>query len=291
MKQKVLLIGYGSSGKRHAGNLLDLGITPYVITRHPDALALRFINKIEAIKNEKVTHCIIASATYRHLTDLENCLRLSNGLKNVLIEKPICDTYLKANQIRRICDRQHLNVFVGYNLRFMDALGKVKKFVRSNIKRIKIVEAVCGQDLNEWRTERNIKQAYSAFRRKGGGVDLDLSHEVDYILWLFGNKFIKKFIYRNKISQLKIDSPDIFKMLLDYKNFIVDISLDYIRKPKERYLKIICDSGRNLYCDFASGLTETYKKMLRVFLGLDKNNAQKLCTLNEALDVLKTIEV
>ena len=32
-----------------------------------------------------------------------------------------------------------------------------------------------------------IRKSYSASKSKGGGVLLDLSHEIDYINWLFGS--------------------------------------------------------------------------------------------------------
>jgi predicted dehydrogenase len=251
MKKEVLVIGYGSIGKRHVRNLLELGITPYVLTKYPDKAKARFISGLAAIKDRSMKYCIIASPTARHLSDFKDCISFFKGkIKNIIIEKPLEASFAKAKKIKDISVKYELNTFVAYNLRFINRFDIIKEFIRKNKNTIKIVEVVAGQDLREWRPGKDIKDSYSAYRDLGGGVDLDLSHEIDYVLWLFGKEFGNKMMHRSNISALKIKSPDIFKLILDYKKFIVDITLDYIRKPKERYLKILCDNGNNFYYDF-----------------------------------------
>lgn len=306
MKEKILLIGYGSIGKRHARNLIKLGARPNVLTRHPDELKVKFSKDIECFKGIGIEYCIISSPTARHLEDLRKCIPVFKGLKGILIEKPLEASYLKAAAIKGILRRHRLNAFVAYNLRFISAFDEIRKFIRNYRDRIKIVEVVAGQDLREWRPCEDLRQGYSAHRELGGGVDLDLSHEIDYILWLFGNKFKDKIMYRAKISSLRISSPDIFKLVLGYKKFIVDITLDYIRRPKTRQLRIICEDGVNLFCDFVTGrlmingkivssnkddIDESYRRMLRAFLGIDRLTSTKVCSINEGLDVLKVLEV
>ncbi len=305
MKGRILLVGYGSIGKRHARNLIDMGIRPYILTKHPDKFDAIFLKDINILRDKDISHCIISSPTARHLEDLRKCLTTLRELKKILIEKPLECSYSKGKEINRIVKKYKLEISIGYNLRFLKAFDAIKKFVKEKDRRIKIVEVVAGQDLREWRAYKDIRHSYSGHRKLGGGVDLDLSHEIDYILCLFGDRFKKKFIYRSKISNLKIDSPDIFKLILDYKKFIVDVTLDYIRRPKQRYLRIICDDRENLYYDFVAGtlkidrklilndndIDQSYKKMLRAFLGFDRKNGTKLCSVKEGLDVLRVLGV
>ncbi len=304
MKRKVLLIGYGSIGKRHARNLIELEVELYILTKYPDDLNAIFLKDINEIRNEEFDYCIIASPTARHLDDLKKCLALPTKPKNILIEKPLESLYLRGNEMKNISEAYSLSIFIAYNLRFLDAFNIIDKFVKEQKNQIRIVEVVAGQDLKEWRPFKDYTQSYSAHREQGGGVDLDLSHEIDYTLWLFGNNFKDKIIYRNKISNLKINSPDIFKLILDYNTFIVDITLDYIRNPKERYIKIICENGKNLYYNFITNtlkidektiimngnIEQSYKKMLKTFLGLDKKKENKLCSIEEGLNILKILE-
>lgn len=303
--KKVLLIGYGSIGKRHARNLTELGIRPHILTEYPDNLNAIFLRDVNEMKNEKFDYCIIASPTARHLDDLKKCLALPNKPKNILIEKPPESLHLKGKKIKNIAEEYNLNVFIAYNLRFLDVFGIINKFVKEQKKNIRIVEVVAGQDLKEWRPFKDYAQSYSAHRDQGGGVDLDLSHEIDYTLWLFGNDFRDKVMYRNKISDLEIDSPDVFKLILEYRRFIVDITLDYIRNPKDRYMKIICENEENLYYDFVTNTLEiggktiiaadntdqSYKEMLKAFLGIDEKNKSKLCSIEEGLNILKVLEM
>ena len=306
MKNNVLLVGYGSIGRRHVRNLIGLGIKPYVLTRHPDNTKAEFIDDIKELKNIKIGYCIISSSTARHLDDLLNILKFSNSFKNMLIEKPLECSYVRGKKIQSMATLKKLHIFVAYNLRFLRAFNFIRRFIREQGDKIRIVEVVAGQDLKEWRPDRDLRESYSASRGQGGGVDLDLSHEIDYIFWLFGNKLRNKFIYRTKVSNLQITSPDVFKAVLDYKSFLLDITLDYIRKPKERYLRIICECSQELHCDFISGIVRrkervilgnnndmdrSYQRMLKAFLGIDKKNRAKLCTLGEALNILKFLAV
>ena len=306
MKTKnVLIIGYGSIGKRHAKNLVELEIEPYILTKYPDNLNALFFKDINEIKKENVNYCIISSPTARHLDDFKKCLSLPNIPNKILIEKPLECSYSKGEEIKNIVEESGLSTFVAYSLRFLEVFDIISKFVKEQKNILRIVEVVAGQDLKEWRPFKDYTQSYSAHREQGGGVDLDLSHEIDYTLWLFGNDFKDKIIYRNKISNLKVDSPDILKLILDYNTFIVDITLDYIRKPKGRYIKIICENGENLYYNFITStlkvdektiimndnIEQSYKRMLKAFLGIDKKNENKLCSIEGGLNILKTLEV
>lgn len=304
MKREILLVGYGSIGKRHAKNLIDLGITPYILTKHPDNLNAIFIKDISMLKS--IEHCIISSPTARHLDDLRKCSMSLRGKRKVLIEKPLEYSYSRGKEIKNLARKYKLKIFVAYNLRFIEHFNAIDKFVKEKKQKIRIVEVVAGQDLREWRPSRKLTHSYSSYREQGGGVDLDLSHEIDYILWLFGDRFKDKIMYRARVSNLKINSPDIFKLVLDYKKFVVDVTLDYIRSPKERYLKIICERGENLYFDFLTGklkidgkivlnksdIDQSYKKMLKVFLGTDRTRRRpRLCSVEEGLNVLSVLEV
>ncbi len=303
--QKVLLIGYGSIGKRHARNLVELNIKPYILTNYPDNLDAVFLKDINGIKSENIDYCIIATPTAMHLEDLQKCISLSNIPKRILIEKPLEYSYLRGEEIKNLAEKYNFTIYVAYNMRYLKVFDIIKNFIYEQKDSIRIVEVIAGQDLKEWRPYKSYTQSYSAHRDQGGGVDLDLSHEIDYILWLFGGEFKEKVIFRDKISNLEINSPDIFKLILNYNKFIVDITLDYIRKPKERYIKIICENGKKLIFDFTTNLLKiddeiieiaydlnlSYKEELRDFLDMSNEKRIRLCTLEEGLNVLEILEV
>jgi predicted dehydrogenase len=303
---RVLLIGYGSIGKKHLANLVKLGTEPYVITQYPNHANAQFIHDIRDIRDIPISRCIIASPTARHLQDFESCFSLIVPPSDVLIEKPIESSYSKAKKIQTLSDEYNVNTYVGYNLRFLNAFDLVKEFIERHRQELRIIEVVAGHDLKQWRPDaKYAAKSYSAYREQGGGVDLDLSHEIDYVLWLFGSKYNTKLMYRNKISLLKGDSPDIFKLILDYHTFVVDITLDYIRKTKERFIKVICEDGNHLLYDLTSNVCQindenfqcedsvagTYEKMLRAFLSHQNKDKTRLCSIEQSLNVLKVLEL
>ncbi len=180
--KKVLLIGYGSIGKRHAINLKDIGIKPYILTKYPDDLDVIFLRDIEEIKDVNIDFCIIATPTAKHLDDLKRCFTLSNIPRKILIEKPLECSYLRGKEIKDIAKKYDINIFIAYNMRFLNVFSVIKKFIKEQKDTIRIVNVVAGQDLREWRPYKDYTKSYSAHRNQGGGVDLDLSHEIDYIL-------------------------------------------------------------------------------------------------------------
>lgn len=303
--KRVLLIGYGSIGKKHAKNLKNIGIEPYILTKYPDELDAIFLKNLKKIKDANIDFCIIATPTSRHLDDLKRCLTLLNIPRKILIEKPLECSYLRGEKIKDISKKYGIDIFIAYNMRFLNVFNLIKKFIKEQKDAIRIVDIVSGQDLREWRPYKDYTESYSAHRDQGGGVDLDLSHEIDYVLWMFGNNFKDKIIFRNKISNLKINSPDIFKLILDYSNFIVDITLDYIRKPKERYIKILCEDGENLYYNFVANIlkignkqiaisndiNQSYKKMLKTLLDINDKKENIFCSIDEGLNILKILEL
>ena len=58
-----------------------------------------------------------------------------------------------------------------------------------------------------WRPNSDYTKSVSAIKKLGGGVLLELSHDIDYLVWLFGNvKWVNSTIHRQ--GNLKIDTED-----------------------------------------------------------------------------------
>jgi predicted dehydrogenase len=247
MLKNILVKGYGSIGRRHVLNLLKLGYLPYVITRHPDSQPCRFIAESEILKHG-IDYAIIATATAKHLKDLLFVAQHTN-CKRFLIEKPLAANRKEAMKIKRFANKYKLDISVGYDMRFLNVFKLIKGCIKKHLNSIRIVKITAGQYLPEWRPDRDYRLSYSAHKALGGGVDLDLSHEIDYMLWCFGVPLRKIFTFRDKISSLEIDSCDYFKGSYKYNGFLVDLELDYIRK-NERKLIILGENKSILEVDF-----------------------------------------
>jgi len=227
---KVLVIGYGSIGRRHVEVLqsIDSNIIVDVVTTQA-VVELKVYERLEVVSNiNKYDYFVIASETSKHFEQLKYiCSQVTE--KKVLVEKPLFD---------RSYDRFMLNnmVFVPYNLRFHPVIQHVKQLISQD--EVYYANVFCGQYLPTWRPNRDYRTSYSADALKGGGVLRDLSHELDYAAWLFGD-IVEIQGVNTKISDLEINSDDIFAATAISENkTIMNISVDYISKTPIRRMVI-----------------------------------------------------
>ncbi len=106
-----------------------------------------------------------------------------------------------------------------------------------------------GQFLPLWRKGRDYRDSYSASSERGGGVALDLSHELDYMRYLFGNPASWK-VMKSRAGCLEIDAEDTFEGIYLYDNgFICSTHMDCLQANARRYLRVEGSKG-HLECDF-----------------------------------------
>jgi predicted dehydrogenase len=156
--------------------------------------------------------------------------------------------------------------------------------------------------LPNWRPNKNFRDIYSVKPEMGGGVHLDLFHELDYTTWLFGFPEKSHYVLRN-VSSLKIDAIDYANYLLEYESFSVNIILNYYRKDAKRSIEIIfedetwtIDLIRNniknqnefiIYENSDFAIEKTYYLQMQYFIEHSINKRKPMNCLKESLDVLK----
>ena len=160
--------------------------------------------------------------------------------------------------------------------------------------------------LPKWRKNVDYSKNYSAFPKKGGGVLLDMSHEIDYLKWLFESFKILK-IYKNRISNLNILSDDIALIFGEIKkNTLVKIKLTYFNKIPKRCLTICLKNGTQIYLDLLNSQIKLFSKNKKKTFRLEKysqhkttkymyseilrNNYKDICSLKEGIDLLRQIK-
>lgn len=292
---KVLIIGYGSIGKRHFEVLSSLvTIKEISIVTKQRLTQKTTYSTLEEIKNlNDYDYFLIASETSKHYEQLQYLESKVND-KLIFCEKPLFET--KKSLVVR-----NNKVYIGYVLRFHPLLEKLKELIKNEF--ILNINASCGQYLPAWR-DGDYRDSYSSKKEEGGGVLLDLSHEIDYVQYLCG-KIDEVKSYQVKISDLEIDSDDLTTLVgKTTKGVVINISIDYISKITHRgiYLNTLNSSykldfiNNTLTQKDKQGFTEMFKsenlernsmfeKMHRSILD-DKVDA---CTYVEALDVMDVI--
>lgn len=241
----IAIIGYGSIGKRHEKNCLRLGHRVDVLSRHEGRKLTR----------DSYDLVIICSKTSEHLTDVK---KFKNFSANFLVEKPLAATSKGAVEIKKILSGK--KVRVGYCLIFNPIVEKVKDIVSKNtLGDIFFAQIYAGSYLPSWRTGEDYRKRYSARAKEGGGVALDLIHEINYTRYFFPDKINSVWAYQGKVSNLEITSSDLAHFVLLMKAQIVTISLNYFQLLPERYIKLVGSIG-TLVADLVGKKVEVFDK-------------------------------
>ena len=250
MKKKVLIVGYGSIGKKHARILKKLNIVSkiYVLTKQNCKKFIK-IKNFKEIKNINPDYIIIASRTsdhYKHLLLIEKILKN----KIILVEKPLFKDF-KRIKIKRN------KVFVGYNLRYHPIIKFIKNFIEK--RKIFSVHINCHSYLPNWRKGVDYSKSNTAKRKYGGGALLELSHELDYLQLIFDKIYKLNHVIVKKISNLKINTDDYVNIIgkTIKSNFCVNLNLFSLQIQRKI---MINGKGFSLEGDLIENTIRIYEK-------------------------------
>lgn len=224
----IVIIGYGSIGKRHARNLKSLGAT----VRSIDTDEIDNADKILA--EAKFDLGLVCTPTNLHL---QHALLLAKHGIHFFCEKPLYvkkDKALLDELYRHVRSKNLINM-VGCNLRFHPVINALKNNVFKGTEQIKIF---FGYDLRKWHNDGKHLQLYSANKSMGGGITFDAIHEFDYISYVLG-PIERMDITQSRVGEVTVDTEDLVKGYIYIKNGIkVDIHLDYLSEKYQRYFII-----------------------------------------------------
>ncbi|MGN6399591.1 MAG: Gfo/Idh/MocA family protein, partial [Flavisolibacter sp.] len=238
---KVLIIGLGSIAKKHIAALkeIDPAVELFAIRSSTGSNQMDGVidlYQLDEARKLEVDFIIISNPTFKHK---ETIAKLIDFNRPLFIEKPLFDK-LENDALLELIAQKKITTYVACNLRFLDCLKFSRKFIAG--KRINEVNIYCGSYLPEWRPGQNFREVYSANKEMGGGVHIDLIHELDYAYWFFGKpKRVKR--STSSVSSLKIDAVDYANFLLGYDQFSINVILNYYRRDAKRTLEIICEDG------------------------------------------------
>lgn len=283
----AVVVGLGSIGQRHARVLQELGCHVSTVSRRDSGDYTTIAN---ALINARPEYVVVATETACHAESLRELV--DAGFRgSVLVEKPLFShaAPVSAYPFARLC--------VGYNLRFHPVMKALAE--RLHGRRAITVSAYVGQDIRDWRPGRDHRTTASATRRAGGGVLRDLSHELDYLLWLFGPwRRLAALGGASGARQIAVD--DHVNLLLEMRGSpAVQVHMDYLDRPGIRRIRINLEdetieadiAGGKLTIndeahDYPSERDQTYRDMhLAAIKGLEP-----ICSLSEGLAVMDLID-
>ena len=231
---RTLVVGYGSIGERHGRLLAELGHEVAVVSRRAISHSSKFSAVADAMRAIKPEYVVIANETSAHRSTVA-ALVACNFSGIILIEKPL----FECTSSRDATDRA--NTYVGYALRFHPLIVQLREWVRT--RRVVSASIHVGQNLSRWRPGRDLRDSYSAQPALGGGVLRDLSHELDYAIWLFG-AWRRVAAIGGASGVLGIEADDHWSIVAEFDRCPqVSMTLSYLDEPPRRQIVVNTDSG------------------------------------------------
>lgn len=322
MKEKFLICGLGSIGKRHLENLEYLGVPcenisvfrtgkgtksfgDDVLKKHDNRHPVFF--DIDKAFGAKPTATIISNPTSFHVFLAEKAVKNNS---HIFIEKPLSDSLDGIDELIEDVYNKHISAFVAYNFRFHPLLIETKKWIEGGaIGETVSVRAEMSGRITDWHPWEDFKISYASCKNLGGGAVFTLSHVIDYLYWFFG-KPKRILAATGNLGNLGINVEDVVECIFQFVNpsRIVSFHLDFLKRPGAHFLEILGTKGR-IYLDFLKktadlmpldaeatkiqlssfNKNETYLEEMRYFLGCVKIGTQTSPDIKQGKEVLEII--
>ncbi len=245
---KVLVIGTGSIGRRHLANLQSLGHEAHAYSErlqrglpHELPEGVLAVPSLDGLEHLGFDAAVIANRTDQHLSSALKALQFCNAL---YIEKPLSASLAGIEEFERTCIQRQSLVELGFMMRCHPNLQWIKSYLQSGqIGEVMHLRASVGQWLPDWRPSTDHRQGFGAFYRYGGGVTMELIHEIDLVNWLLGET-VDVCAMQRALPQLEIETEAIAEICMRLKSGVLaQVHLDYVRPGYGRTLEILGTEG------------------------------------------------
>jgi len=262
---KILIIGCGSIGSRHAHNAKKLGLQIDLCdTNHARMRALAseldinkcFLDYEHAVKLSDADAAIVATPSNFHI-DPARAL-IASG-KHILMEKPLCNNLSEAMEFREFVRISGLIFMMAHTYRFRTEWIELKRILDSHpLGKVHSAELMGGWYLPDWHIFQDYRHEYASQKKMGGGTLLtSLSHLFDIVFWLFGgiNRITGA---RMRLSDLDIDVDDSVACVLQTSSGVaVTLVEDFLARCPRRFLRVNAEYGY-LEADFNRKILSTW---------------------------------
>lgn len=286
----IAFVGLGSIAKRHIKNVCDYisscGST-YSIDLyrsnldHPIAEEIQPLVAASYLYSGEVQRdydmVFITNPTSLHL---ETAVKFRPHTKALFIEKPVFDGLDVDEDIIKTLDE--IPSYVACPLRYNPVLQYVKQNI--DVTKVVSVRAMSSSFLPDWRPGQDYRQTYSAHTDMGGGVDIDLIHEWDYLTWIYGMPTQCLGIV-GTFSNLEIDSNDTALYIAKNDKMTFELHLDYFGRKTQRTLDIFTHDD-TIQCDLIAG-TISYLKEGKTINQNAERNAYQIAEIKHFFDIVE----
>lgn len=257
----VVIASLGSIGRRHLANFqhVEPAVRPIVWHQHsrpgsggPSA-ANTIVYSLEEALAERPDAALVTGPSSTHV---ETAQALARHGVHLLVEKPLSNSLEGVDLLLETCRANKIILMVAYCFRFYRPMQVVKQAIANGlIGRVLSVRAEVGSYLPEWRPASDYRTGVTARRDLGGGVLLELSHELDYVRWLVGEVTSVSAVVRRQ-SDLQIDVEDTAEILMELAGGAIgSVHLDMTQRAPIRGCRVTGTDGTLVW----NGITHEVK--------------------------------
>ncbi len=287
---KLLVVGCGSIGKRHARNARKLGLDVDLCDISAERLrelaaeisaGSIFTDYEIAAKESGADAALIATPSHLHIAPAT--AMLVAGI-HVMMEKPLCQSAAQAQALKLLVTESKLIFMMAHTYRFRAEWQAIKRLLDTQpVGRVLSAEFLGGWYLPDWHFREDYRQEYAAQQRQGGGVMLtSMSHFFDVVSWFFGE--IQGVVgAKMRLSSLDIDVDDsVMCMVRTTSGVAVTLSEDFLARCPRRSLRVNGEYGY-LEADFN-------RKLLRLWDARTKRYLPESAATSEQMGLFRILE-
>ena len=312
--KQIAIIGLGSIGRRHLRLAKEIRPDIKVILvrsgkgkKWPEEdMADIVVHKLSEAISIGLDAAIIATPAVLHIPQ---AIELIEHEIPILVEKPLTHKLVLAKKFYKAWSAKKTIVLLGYTLRHTPAASFFYNKIQNNsIGNILSVTIECKSYLPKWRPDQDYRNTVSARKELGGGVLLELSHEIDYANWFFGPFKSVSSVLKNS-KTLDIDVEDIADIGFErHDNKTVNMHLDFCSQISSRFCSVKTDTGELKWDLIKSNVTwidanssrrvwefekdrdEMYVNQLNHFFYCVEADAEPMVTVEDGLNVIQLID-
>jgi predicted dehydrogenase len=290
---KILLVGLGSIGQRHARNLRTLLGDDVELLAHrmrrtapligPDltadpggdveaAYGIRPFNELDEALAERPDLVFVTNPAHLHVSTARAAAEAGAHL---FVEKPLSHTWDGVPELIELVEGRGVTGLVGYQLRFHPGFRQLRRLVdEGSLGRLLGARFAFGEYLPGWHPWEDYREANAALADQGGGVILAQIHDLDVAYGLFGMPR-RVFTVGGKRSTLELEVEDTASTLLDVDGLPVHLHQDLVERPPRRTYELIGEEARavwDYYADTVALVRADGSAELTRFEGLERND-------------------
>lgn len=257
----ILIVGAGSIGERHIGNLQALGFKNIIVFRTRNlplrniaADTIQIVTTWEHVERLQPKVAFICTPTALHLEQTMICANLG---MHVFIEKPISHTPKGKDDLKKLVEKNRVFCFIGYMMHYHPLVQKMKEMIASQtFGQLISFSSHWGEYLPDWHPWEDYRDGYAARKELGGGAALTLSHDLDLIFWLTGESLKRHFLITNHKSSLEVTAEAGADFILEFESGTTGhVHLNYYERPSNRTTELVFETATVRFDYYQNTLT------------------------------------